>query len=264
MNAGELISQVEAVPGARVAAPQYGKLINRAVRPTYAIDKYMANADRSAFPKKNVLHLADGYDVLWVNGAWAGIEFDVQVVKVRAVTVKLFLGKVIVGHLLLRQYKNAAGHPMFLDDFHVHCDDASQEGEELGNAAVMLIDLIGYEDDYTLAAGDIVTEVAMLNVGESCRNKLIWADAILGLVAHYSRVSNIFVLKAFPLEFMWAVDSTKRAQWNNQPASFGLDTDAGLARVDRRTRALQKLYEKHLGFAPVCKSGNAVWMGKYV
>jgi len=248
-----------------VTSVDYGKLIGATVRPTYAMDDFMADATRESFPKKNRINLNSGYEVLWVNGPWAGLEYDIQQIKSRTVTAKVFYGDQIVGHLLFNQYKNATGSDMHLRTFHFWCDAASQEGEDLASAVDQLNDISLHGEGY-LEDGEIVTEIAMLNIHRKFVHQTFWANAIRKLMAHYgkSTVSKFFVLKATPLEFMWAVDETHEAYRSNLEIDFGIRSEAGEKRMHRRAKALAKLYQQHLGFVDLYHQGNAIWMGRLV
>lgn len=243
----------------------YGKLIGATVRPTYAMDIYMSDARRDSFPKKNHINLSGGYEVLWLNGPWAGLECDVQQIKLRTVTAKIFCDQQIVGHLLLNQYKNATRYDLDLMDFHTFCDDASCEDEHFATAVHRLNDISLNSDGY-LEDGEIVTEIAMLNIHQKFVHQKMWAEAILKLMTHCvkSSVAKFFVLKALPLEFMWAIDQTNETYRSNHATDFGIKTAAGKKRMLRRAKALAKLYQQHLGFVELYQDGSAIWMGRMI
>lgn len=251
---------------ARVTSVDYGKLIGATVRPTYAMDIYMSEATRDSFPKKNHINLSGGgYEVVWLNGPWAGLECDIQQIKLRTVTAKIFCDDQIVGHVLLKQYKNATGSDLDLMDFHFWCDYASCEDEQVATAVDQLRDISLNSEGY-LEDGEIVTEIAMLNIHQKFVHQNMWAEAILKLMTHCfkSSVAKFFVLKALPLEFMWAIDMTNEADRSNHAKDFGIKTVAGEKRMLRRAKALAKLYQQHLGFAELYQDGSAIWMGRLI
>lgn len=203
--------------------------------------------------------------VCWRYEAWRNIDYGLSCIKQRYVTVKIFEYHEIAGHLLLVQYKNSTGGWLDVSEFFSLMDAASDHAMCVGEAVnFMGSQLLMDRDD--LAPKEIVTELAMLNISQSQKGSLIWSDSIHALFDHLKSktLASIFVLKAQPLEFMWASNEAHRSKFrdDNVINTYGLDTAPGLDRMNRRTLALSKLYERHLGFETLYPGREGIWMGR--
>lgn len=233
------------------ASPVFGRNVADRVRPTYDTSVLGRWGSRESFPKSNSRRVGPAVTVHWRIRPWRGLDDFYTHIQQRAVQAAVFEGDRLVCGFRVLQTRNASEEWMPWDEYLMCCDDISAEQ---GLAAVQLqeVSLLFLDDDF-MGPGASTAEVTDLTVAQAYLGTKYWAPAIRTVLRRLARTCEsealLCVLQPFPLEWSWHSDQVQ--------AERRAPTEKELELKARRTRALERLYRRELGFELL----DTGWMG---
>lgn len=230
-----------------------GELRHSRPRPTYAPTLKERWLTREAYPVSNSRMIGGGHTLWWKVRAWRAVGDPLEGIQHRVVIAATFDEVGVSSAFLIEQTRNNSGADIDLLSYCMTCDDESQALYEHAEAASAVAATMQLRD--WLEAGEIVHELDSLYVPQRCLGSCHWARAMTVLLHYFVAKSQlaeaVVILQAEPLELAWRYNGP----WDPFSLRRFLPREPLLA--ERRRAALQRLYERELGVAPLFER----WMG---
>lgn len=218
-------------------------------------------AFRQAYPLLRVgpcpvqsIPVADGLQAIYYRKAWKRIDSESDIQQRQTFCVVLERDTAVAA-ICFHETRNSLDFDLDMETYLLDCDDQSVTLNHHSEMCVEALHAFLPARSDTLLAKERLAEITELHITPDSRGRLVWVPALKQVLKKlFSTRKNcpVVAFKAYPLEYGGFFDSFGRG--------VDPDTDTEAARLlrkrsvyllKRRTKALMKFYQQHLGFKVV-------------